>query len=224
MAALTAAAVAERLGALGERIRQAGGDPAAITVVGVTKTLGPDAVAAAVGAGLHDLGENYPAELAEKAAAAMGTDVRWHFIGGVQRRHVGLIAPVVHLWQGVDRLAEGEAVARRAPGAAVLVQVDVTGEPQKGGCPAHDVPALVDGLRALGLDVQGLMAVGPAGPPDAARPGFRALSVLADRLELPERSMGMSGDLEVAVQEGSTMVRVGTALFGPRSVAGAARR
>jgi uncharacterized pyridoxal phosphate-containing UPF0001 family protein len=96
------------------------------------------------------------------------------------------------------------------------VQVDVTGEPSKGGCPPADVPALVERAADAGLEPKGLMAVGPLGPPEEARPGFRALVGLADQLGLAERSIGMSGDLEVAVQEGATMVRVGTALFGPR--------
>jgi uncharacterized pyridoxal phosphate-containing UPF0001 family protein len=96
------------------------------------------------------------------------------------------------------------------------VQVNVSGERDKNGCRFDDAPALVDDLVARGLDVRGLMAVGPTGPPELARLGFRRLVELADRLGLPERSMGMTGDLEVAVQEGSTMVRVGTGLFGPR--------
>jgi uncharacterized pyridoxal phosphate-containing UPF0001 family protein len=98
----------------------------------------------------------------------------------------------------------------------VLVQVNVSGEPQKRGCSFEAAPGLAGGLRDLGLDVGGVMAVGPAGPPEGARAGFRRVAELADRLGLRERSMGMSGDLEVAVAEGATMVRLGTALFGPR--------
>jgi uncharacterized pyridoxal phosphate-containing UPF0001 family protein len=128
------------------------------------------------------------------------------------------VAPFVSLWQSVDRLSLASEIARRAPGAEVLVQVDVSHEAAKGGCPASFVPAMVEGCRDLGLVVRGLMAVGPMGPPELARAGFRALSSLADELDLRERSMGMSDDLEVAVQEGSTMVRLGTALFGPRGV------
>ena len=119
-------------------------------------------------------------------------------------------------------LSEGTAsvglreIARRAPGAAVLVQVDVTGAAGRGGCPEDEVVPLVEALDALGLEVRGLMAVGPGGPPEEARPGFRRVARLADRLGLPERSIGMSTDLEVGVEEGATMVRVGTALFGGR--------
>jgi uncharacterized pyridoxal phosphate-containing UPF0001 family protein len=97
-----------------------------------------------------------------------------------------------------------------------LVEVNLTDEPARGGVPPGLVPGLVDGLRDLGLQVGGLMAVGPTGDPQVVRAGFRQVRELADGLGLAERSMGMSDDLELAVQEGSTMVRVGSALFGPR--------
>jgi hypothetical protein len=116
--------------------------------------------------------------------------------------------------------AQQAEIAKRAPGAAVLAQVDLAGLPGRGGCQPDEAPDLVAGLRDLGLDVRGLMAVGPPGPPEAARPGFRLVRDLADRLDLPERSIGMTADLEVAVQEGATMVRIGTALFGPRAGGG----
>jgi uncharacterized pyridoxal phosphate-containing UPF0001 family protein len=104
------------------------------------------------------------------------------------------------------------------------VQINVSDEEAKNGCTFEEAPALVDVLAARGLDVRGLMAVGPTGDPELARPGFRRLADLADRLGLPERSMGMTDDLEVAVQEGTTMVRVGRALFGPRPVPASPRR
>ena len=215
MAGLTGASVGRRLADVRERIGRAGGDVDAITVVAVTKGFGPDAVCAALDNGIANLGENRADELAAKAAAVPGDgDVHWHYLGRVQRGHVRRIAPHVALWQAVDRGAAGEEIAKRAPGAAVLVQVNVSGESQKHGASAADVPGLVAALAALGLDVRGLMAVGPTGPPEAARPGFRALARLADGLGLPTRSMGMTDDLEVAVQEGSTMLRIGRALFG----------
>ncbi len=123
----------------------------------------------------------------------------------------------MRLWQSVDRLRLGEEIARQQPGAAVLVQVNLTDDPDRGGTKPGLAAGLVEGLRDLGLDVRGLMAVAPPG--DAATrpgPGFRVVRDLADRLSLAERSIGMSDDLEAAVQEGSTMVRVGSALFGPR--------
>ena len=144
------------------------------------------------------------------------TEPRWHLLGRVQRNKVRSVAALVHLWQGVDRPTAGAEIARRSPGAHVLVQVNLTGEPQKAGCRFEEAPGVAEELRDSGLDVCGLMGIGPAGPPEDARGGFRRLRELADRLGLGELSMGMSDDLEVAVQEGSTMVRIGRALFGPR--------
>jgi pyridoxal phosphate enzyme (YggS family) len=220
-------AVADRLAEVRARIEAAGRSPDDVVVVAVTKGFGPEAVDAASAAGLADIGENYAQELATKVDEA-GPDAgrRWHFLGRVQRNKVRAIAGAVHLWQGVDRAAAGEEIARRAPGAKVLVQVriDAEGGTERNGCDANDVAALVERLDGLGLDVRGLMAVGPPGPPELARPGFRKVSALADRLGLAERSMGMTDDLSVAVEEGSTMVRVGRGLFGARPVAPAMRR
>jgi len=213
--ASTAAEVAARLAEVRGRIARAGGDPEVVKVVAVTKGFGPEAVAAATGAGLWDIGENYAQELLAKAAD-VPAGVRWHFLGPVQRNKVAGLAPLVALWQTVERTAAGEAIARRAPGARVLVQVNVSGEDAKAGCTEEEAPVLVDALRRLDLDVAGLIAVGPTGTAEEARGGFRALSALARRLQLRELSMGMSGDLEVAVEEGATMVRIGRSLFGPR--------
>jgi PLP dependent protein len=224
-------ALAERLAEVRARIAATGRAPDDIVVVAVTKGFGAEAVEAAGAIGLDDVGENYAQELGQKRQAAGGDGRRWHFLGRVQRNKVKSIAGVVHLWQGVDRVAAGEEIARRAPGARVLVQVridgiDGNGEASAGrnGCAPDDVPDLVERLDGLGLDVRGLMAVGPAGAPELARPGFRKVSALADRLGLVERSMGMTDDLGVAVEEGSTMVRVGRGLFGARPVAPLMRR
>ncbi|MEQ1788179.1 MAG: YggS family pyridoxal phosphate-dependent enzyme [Acidimicrobiales bacterium] len=201
------------------RVAAAGGDLERITLVGVTKGVPSARVAEAARAGITDLGESYAQELVTKADdldAAGVVDARWHFIGGLQRNKVRLIAPFVHLWQSVDRLSLAGEIARHAPGAAVLVQVNVTGLDHQGGCPPERVASVVEGCTDLGLQVRGLMAIGPQGPAEVVRAGFRAVRELADRLQLPERSMGMSGDLEAAVAEGTTMLRVGTALFGPR--------
>lgn len=221
--------VAARLAEVRARIEAAGRVPDDVVVVAVTKGFGIDAVNAATAAGIADIGENYAQELAGKVERA-GIDAgrRWHFLGRVQRNKVRSIAAAVHLWQGVDRVSAGEEIARRAPGARVLVQVRLDtgapGGPARNGCDPDDVPQLVERLDNLGLDVRGLMAVGPAGPPELARPGFRTVSALADRLGLAERSMGMTDDLGVAVEEGSTMVRVGRGLFGARPGAPKLRR
>jgi uncharacterized pyridoxal phosphate-containing UPF0001 family protein len=192
---------------------------AAVTIVAVTKGFGPEAAQAAVGAGLGDVGENYAQELLAKQAVT--PSARWHFLGHVQRNKVGKLAPHVHLWQSVDSLDVGEAISRYAPAASVLVQVNLSGLPQRNGCGWEAAPPLVDGLRGLGLDVRGLMGV--AGPGDP-RPSFHRLRTLAVDLDLTVVSMGMSGDYLVAVEEGSTMVRLGTALFGPRPDLGHLRR
>ncbi|MGK2949945.1 MAG: YggS family pyridoxal phosphate-dependent enzyme [Acidimicrobiales bacterium] len=203
-----------------ERIADAGGDPDAVRLVAVTKGHPVEAVQAALAAGLLDLGESYAQELVAKAdeLAELRPEarVRWHAIGGLQRNKVRLLAPHVALWQSVDRLSLAGEIARRAPGALVLVQVNVSGAEQQGGCPPARVASVVEGCRDLGLEVRGLMAIGARGTEEEVRAGFRQVRELADGLELPERSMGMSGDLELAVAEGSTMVRVGTDLFGPR--------
>ncbi len=216
-----------RVAKVHDRIAAAGGDPEQVALLAVTKGFGPEVALAAAAAGLVDLGENYAQELVAKAPvlADAGADVRWHAIGRLQRNKVKALAPIVALWQTVDRADLGREIAKRAPGAAVLVQVNVSDEPQKGGCAPGDAPDLVAALRDDGLEVRGLMTVGRTGPADEARAGFRMLRSLADDLDLPVRSMGMSGDLEAAVAEGSTMVRVGSALFGPRpSVPGPAAR
>jgi PLP dependent protein len=215
-------AVSQRLAAIRHRIEAAGGDPTVVRVVAVTKGFGPEAVIAARGAGLGDIGENYAQELVAKAAAVGppptdGARLRWHFLGAVQRNKVRSLAPLVDCWQAVARAVEGEEIARRRTGAEVLVEVDVAGTAGRNGCAPDQVPGLVQSLIGSGLEVRGLMTVAPVDP-EAARRGFRTVRELADRLGLPERSMGMSDDLDAAVAEGSTMVRVGRALFGDRPV------
>ncbi|HVF73677.1 MAG TPA: YggS family pyridoxal phosphate enzyme [Acidimicrobiales bacterium] len=203
--------VAENLARVRERIAQAGGDPQRVKIVAVTKGFGAEAADAARAAGLDDLGENYAQELAANAKADPGG--RWHMLGHVQRNKVKALAAVVDVWQSVDRPELVRALAAHRPGASIFVQVNVTEDPGRNGCEWEDAPMLVDQAVAVGLDVRGLMAVGPRHDP---APLFRRLVSLADDLGLPERSIGMSDDLEVAVAAGSTMVRIGTALFGPR--------
>jgi pyridoxal phosphate enzyme (YggS family) len=217
-----AATVAEAARRVRDRIAAAGGDPSSVAIVAVTKGFGIEAVQAAVAAGLVACGENYGQELVAKANDPGAPDaVSWHFLGKVQRNKVRAMAPHVALWQGVDRVAAGEAIQRAAPGAAVLVQVNLTGDATRNGCGWDDVAGLVERLRGLGLDARGLMGV--AGLEGAASQ-FARLAALGRRLGLRELSMGMSGDLEDAVRAGTTMVRVGTALFGARPGGAEARR
>jgi pyridoxal phosphate enzyme (YggS family) len=205
--------VAANLAGIRARIERAGADPGAITIVGA-KPPDVDACRAALAAGIVDLGENRAQELAAKAPEVEGA--RWHFIGRLQTNKVRSIAEHVAVWESLDRADAIDAVASRVPGVDVLVQVNISGESQKGGCEPTSAGDLVRHATEAGLRVLGLMGIGPAGDPEASRPGFRALRSLADDLGLPVRSMGMTSDLEVAVQEGATMVRIGTALFGPR--------
>ena len=198
------------------RIASAGRDPDELTIVAVTKGFGVDMVRAAAVAGVHDVGENQAQQLLAKVADGVPVEIRWHFLGPVQRNKVKKLSPHVTLWHGIDRAAAGAEVARHRPGAAVLVQVNVSGHDARPGCRWEDAGRLVDRLRDEGLDVRGLMGVASQG--DAARAQFRRLAALRDDLGLHELSMGMSGDLEVAVEEGATILRIGSALFGPRPI------
>ncbi|HEY5012671.1 MAG TPA: YggS family pyridoxal phosphate-dependent enzyme [Acidimicrobiia bacterium] len=195
----------------------AGRAPGAVTLVVVSKTVPAAVVRDALAAGAVDLGENRAQELVAKAAelSDVAPAPRWHFIGRLQRNKVRMLAGVVELWHSIDRPELAEPLARHCPGARVLVEVNLSEEPQKGGCPPGDAPALVERLTGSGLVVEGLMTV-PAATGDP-RPVFAALREMGSRLGLAELSMGMTADFEAAIAEGATIVRVGSAVFGPRS-------
>jgi PLP dependent protein len=207
--------VASRLEGVRRRVAHAGGDPDQVRIVAVTKGFGPEAVDAAVTAGLCDVGENYAQELLAKAERGTA-EARWHFLGPVQRNKVRRLAPVVQTWHGIDRVAAAESVAEASPGAEMMVQVNVIGSPSKPGCHPADVDDLVARCRRLPLDVSGLMAVGPAGDVEGTRKCFRWLASRARQLGLRELSMGMSDDYEIAIAEGATTLRLGRVIFGPR--------
>ena len=216
------AEVASRLGDLVDWLDRLSGGRTAL--LPVTKAFGAEAVRAVLAAGMTDVGENYAQELIGKNSELdndLGSEgglspIRWHMIGGVQRNKVQRLAGSVGLWQTVDRPELVDEMVRRAPGARILIQVDPAGTPGKGGCPPGDVEGLVTRAVDGGLEVTGLMTVGVTGDRDATGAAFRTVSRLADDLELAERSMGMTDDIELAVEHGSTMVRVGRALFGER--------
>lgn len=224
MAAVIALASLERrLVEARDRIAAAGADPDAVTVVAVTKGFGTEVVAAAIRGGLFDLGENYAQDLVAKAAAVGQSGQgapRWHFLGRPQTNKIRRLVPYVTLWQGIDSVAAAEALAARAPGAAMLVQVNVQGDAGKPGCAPGDTAGIVERARALGLDVRGLMCVGPAGDPTGSRRAFATVAGLARDVGVSELSMGMTDDFHLAVAEGSTMVRLGRFLFGPRPGSG----
>lgn len=225
--------VLERLEALRDRIERAGRSPDSVEVVAVTKGFGPEACLAAIGAGLRSLGENYAGELVAKAASvaaalgdaeapgligpeAVARGAEWHFLGRLQRNKIGRLAGLVGCFETLSRKEEAVALARHAPGAPVFVEVELTGLPGRNGCSPADAPAVVAAARELGLEVRGLMTVAAPGGGERARTVFATVARLAAELSLGELSMGMSEDLEEALAEGATTVRVGTALFGPR--------
>jgi pyridoxal phosphate enzyme (YggS family) len=203
---------------IAEAARRAGRDPGSVTLVAATKTVDVARIAGALAAGVTQIGENRAQELLEKAPALLDAPPHeWHFLGSLQRNKVRALASLVALWHSVDRESLVEEIARRAPGARVLLEVNLAGEPQKPGAAPAAVGALADAARTRGLVVAGLMAVPPAG--DGPRPWFAQLRALAATLDVTELSMGMSDDFEVAVEEGATIVRVGRALFGDRPAA-----
>ncbi|HHW13861.1 MAG TPA: YggS family pyridoxal phosphate-dependent enzyme [Firmicutes bacterium] len=220
--------VRERIAAAAARV---GRDPERVRLVAVTKGRPLEDLEALLAAGAADFGENRVQELAAKAEALSRREPapRWHMIGYLQRNKVKALLRWCRIIHSVDRLAVGEEIAHRAeggPAVEVLVEVNVAGETTKSGVAPEGTEELVRRLAALpGLKVTGLMTMAPQSPePEQSRPVFRTLRRLAERLnllgipgvEVTELSMGMSQDYEVAVEEGATFVRVGTAIFGPR--------
>ena len=210
-------------------VRRIGRDPAEVTIVAVTKTLPPDAVAAVFRGGLRDVGENYVQEARDKRRQAP-EPVRWHLIGTLQRNKARLAARLFDRVHSLDSLPAAEALAEARNAAdrlPVLLQVNTAPEHERHGVSADAVPALAERVLALpGLALDGLMTVAPAGDGgEAARRHFRTLRELrnhvASRLgvELPHLSMGMSEDFVVALEEGATMLRLGRVLFGARGPA-----
>ena len=210
--------VNEAVASLRKRIANAGGVDVAL--VGVTKTFGSEAWQFAKVAGCDAVGENYAQEVLAKAAEVVLADrLPVHFIGQLQSNKIKQLAGIVDVWQSVDRLSLLTEIAKRSAQstAQVFLQVNVTGEEGKGGCLPEEVGELSRAAQDLGIDVLGLMTVGPTNEdPVVTRTTFRTLRALANEHGLRQCSMGMTGDLEIAVEEGSTMVRVGSALFGNR--------
>jgi pyridoxal phosphate enzyme (YggS family) len=222
--------LAEVRARIGRACERSGRDPASVTLIGVTKTKPLAVVKAAAAAGIRDIGENYVQEMVEKheALGEAAGDLRWHFIGHLQRNKVRAIAPLAAMVHAVDseRLGleigrQGELLGRRIP---VLLQVNSSGEASKFGVEPAGALELGGRLAAIpGIDLQGLMTLAAfLDDPEAVRPMFSLLRGIRDRLRdplslpLPHLSMGMTNDFEVAIEEGATLVRIGTALFGER--------
>ena len=213
---------------------RAGRRPEDVTLVAVTKTHPVEIVYAAHSLGLLDLGESYVQEWRRKEEATTGLQprIRWHFIGHLQSNKARFLVGRVHLVHSVDRLSVVDALGERSAAAGartpILLEVNVAGEAQKSGCAPEAAEQLA--LAACshpGLELRGLMTVAPdVSDPEEVRPVFASLRALRGRVReaLPpavaarftELSMGMTSDLEVAIEEGATLVRVGTALFGAR--------
>ena len=215
--------VRERIEAACQRAGRASSE---VTLVAVTKTHFASVVAQAVAAGVRDIGENYVQEGASKIAelestlAEMGLPppVR-HFIGQLQRNKVRAALTAFDVFHAIDSERLVEAIERASPGLPVpcFIQVNLAGEATKGGVAPVGIPAIVERMRTSpAVQVLGLMTVPPAGPAEASRPWFRQLRVLASENGLSHCSMGMTGDFEVAIEEGATHVRVGRAIFGER--------
>lgn len=221
--------IAHRLDEVRRRIARAaqaaGRSPEEVTLVAVSKGHPAEAVRQAYDAGARLFGENYVQELRQKRASMPDLgDLEFHLIGHLQRNKVRDALEAANCIETVDSVRLAEEIARRAPAGrrvSVLVQVNVGQEPQKAGVAPGALPELLDRIRTLAaLDLRGLMTVPPADDdPERARPHFRALRRLAERHLGDDAwlSMGMSHDLEVAIAEGATHVRVGTAIFGPRT-------
>ncbi len=232
---MTTDSVAQNLASIRERIRAAcarsGRDPFSVKLVGVTKTVPVERIREGIEAGITILGENYVQEARKKKDALTGVPVSWHCIGHLQTNKVKAALECCDWIETLDRKALAIELDRRAQWAGrevpVLIQVNIGSEETKGGVAPEDLPALFKFVSNLEwLDVRGLMVLPPFfDQPERARPYFRRtrelLDMLREKSSLPERltelSMGMSGDFEVAIEEGATLVRIGTALFGSRS-------
>ena len=224
------AALPERLAQVRAEIARrqtAGGWTHAVTIVAVTKGFGPDAVAAALAAGVADIGENRVQEALDKMDQVAAPGARWHLIGHLQRNKAKLVPGRFALVHSLDSLELAQELHRRALAAdqrvRVLLQINVAREPQKSGCAPDEAPGLAREIAALGaLQLDGLMTLAPlTDDEDVQRRTFRSLRALRDTIKeeglwLPTLSMGMSADYAIAVAEGATVIRLGTVLFGPR--------
>lgn len=204
---------------IGEELRRCGRDPGDATLVGISKGQSPESIAAAVGAGLNDIGESYLQEALRKLAAL--PPVRKHFVGHLQTNKAKSVAAAFDIVQSVDRLRAGEALSRAAVELGkelpILLQLNLT-PAERFGCKPEDAPRLADALRKQpGLRLEGVMAIGPHGDDrDAILRAFELAAKTLAQVGGSTLSIGMSGDWRIALQAGSTMLRIGEALFGPR--------
>jgi len=228
------ATIVERYRSVVERVAEAairaGRDPREVVIVVAAKSFAVGAIREVVAAGARDIGENYVQEARRKAADLAAEGVRWHLIGRLQRNKAALAVKLFHLVHSLDRIELArdldEAARKAAVRARCLVEVNLGAEVTKAGAAIETVAPLLEAAAMLpALEIHGLMAIPPPGTVEDARRSFARLRALRDRLcrlrlpnvRLKELSMGMSSDFEAAIGEGATMVRIGTAIFGPRS-------
>ena len=216
---LSVSTIRDRIGAVNAQLESWSSRP--IDLVVVTKTHSSVVVRNVVAAGARIIGENYAQEVREKAAVieevrSLGVEVQ--FIGQLQTNKVRLLAGLVDCVASVDRPSLVDEIAKRMPGTRVHLQVNATGEANKGGCSPDELSGLIARSVERGISVEGLMAVGPtSGDELSTRKAFQRVNDLALAHGLAVRNFGMSGDVRIAVEEGSTMVRIGSAILGNRN-------
>jgi len=198
---------------------RAGRSPADVTIVAVSKSFPPQAIEEAVAAGIAHLGENRVQEAAAKIPGLRPLPVTWHLVGHLQTNKAKTALELFDIIHSVDSLHLAEVLSQRAQRPLpVFLEVNVAGEASKFGFPPGEVAAAAQAVARLPrLDLRGLMTVAPfVSDPETVRPVFRELCRLRDALGLPDLSMGMTDDFEVAIEEGATLVRIGRAIFGER--------
>ncbi len=223
-----AAPISANLASVHARIARAcdrsGRNPADVTLVAISKTHAPEAVQGAFNAGQRVFGENRVQEAATKISVldALGIKPQWHLVGHLQRNKAATAASLFHTVHSIDSLQLAQAIDDRASQHVVrgFIEVNVSGEATKNGVELDAAAALAESIGQLKrIELVGLMTVAPLAPdPEQIRPVFRQLRELRDAIGLAELSMGMTGDFEIAIEEGATFVRVGRAIFGERSV------
>lgn len=214
--------LAERVSQIRARIANGGGQ--SVKLIAVTKSFDVSAMVGAFSAGCDGVGENYAQEVIVKMGELSEHQrLPLHFIGRLQSNKIKALASLVDVWESVDRvslineIAKRSDVATRVTPVQIMLQVNSTNEPDKGGCEPSEVANLLATAVSSGLDVIGLMTVGPTNnDPKQTQSAFALVRKIADDLGLKQKSMGMTGDFEIAVEQGSTAVRIGSALFGTR--------
>ena len=224
--------VAENITKIRQRIAvactRAGRTSDEVALIAVSKTFNSRLIREALSAGVRDIGENYIQELRTKREELSNEKICWHFVGHLQSNKVKYIAPWIHCIHAVDTLSLGKEIAKHAGHAGrtltILVEVNTSGEPSKFGILPGATVSLLKQLSLLqNVHLDGLMTIGPFLPdPESSRPSFRMLNELKKEVEkegipIAHLSMGMTNDFEIAIEEGATMIRIGTAIFGSRA-------